>query len=36
MLPHVGIDEYCETKKAYFLGYIVHKVLSIKIIFFIL
>ena len=27
MLPHVGIGEYCETKKAYFLGYIVHKLL---------
>jgi len=27
MLPHVGISEYCETKKAYFIGYIVHKLL---------
>merc|ERR1740136_4082 len=27
MLPHVGVGEYCETKKAYFLGYIVHKLL---------
>ena len=26
-LPHVGILEYCETKKAYFIGYIVHKLL---------
>ena len=22
-LPHVGVSEYCETKKAYFIGYIV-------------
>lgn len=28
MLPHVGISEYCETKKAYFFGYIVHRLLS--------
>ena len=21
MLPHVGVSEFCETKKAYFLGY---------------
>ena len=27
MLPHVGIKDYCETKKAYFIGYIVHKLL---------
>jgi DNA-directed RNA polymerase II subunit RPB2 len=27
MLPHVGINEYCETKKAYFVGYVVHRVL---------
>ena len=27
MLPHVGISENCETKKAFFLGYIVHKML---------
>ncbi|XP_035672620.1 DNA-directed RNA polymerase II subunit RPB2 [Branchiostoma floridae] len=27
MLPHVGISDYCETKKAYFLGYIVHRLL---------
>jgi len=27
MLPHVGIAEHCETKKAYFIGYIVHKLL---------
>jgi hypothetical protein len=20
MLPHVGVSDYCETKKAYFLG----------------
>ncbi|KAH9507995.1 DNA-directed RNA polymerase II subunit RPB2 [Bulinus truncatus] len=23
MLPHVGVSEFCETKKAYFLGYMV-------------
>ena len=27
LLPHVGIYEHCETKKAYFVGYIVHKLL---------
>eukprot|EP00118_Oscarella_pearsei_P025653 m.308540 g.308540 ORF g.308540 m.308540 type:complete len:1181 (+) comp44175_c0_seq1:66-3608(+) len=27
MLPHVGISEFCETKKAYFLGYMVHRLL---------
>lgn len=27
MLPHVGINEYCESKKAYFVGYVVHRVL---------
>ena len=27
LLPHVGVDEDCETKKAYFLGYIVHRLL---------
>ena len=27
MLPHVGVLEFCETKKAYFIGYIVHKLL---------
>lgn len=28
MLPHVGISEFCETKKAYFFGYIVHRLLA--------
>uniref|UniRef100_H2Y4I5 DNA-directed RNA polymerase subunit beta n=1 Tax=Ciona savignyi TaxID=51511 RepID=H2Y4I5_CIOSA len=28
MLPHVGISDFCETKKAYFLGYMVHRLLS--------
>lgn len=28
MLPHVGISYFCETKKAYFLGYMVHRLLS--------
>ena len=27
MLPHVGISKYCETKKAYFFGYMVHRLL---------
>ncbi|KAG9129948.1 hypothetical protein Leryth_007080 [Lithospermum erythrorhizon] len=27
MLPHVGIEEYCETKKAYYFGYIIHRLL---------
>lgn len=27
VLPHVGISDYCETKKAYFLGYMVHRLL---------
>ncbi|KAK3248848.1 DNA-dependent RNA polymerase II [Cymbomonas tetramitiformis] len=27
LLPHVGIGDYCETKKAYFLGYIVNRML---------
>ncbi|KAH0557929.1 hypothetical protein KQX54_013018 [Cotesia glomerata] len=28
MLPHVGISNFCEIKKAYFLGYMVHRLLS--------
>ena len=27
LLPHVGVDEECETRKAYYLGYIVHRLL---------
>uniref|UniRef100_A0AAQ6AFA6 DNA-directed RNA polymerase subunit beta n=1 Tax=Amphiprion ocellaris TaxID=80972 RepID=A0AAQ6AFA6_AMPOC len=27
MLPHVGVSDFCETKKAYFLGYMVHRLL---------
>ncbi|KAL9267561.1 DNA-directed RNA polymerase II subunit RPB2-like protein [Drosera capensis] len=27
MLPHVGVGEYCETKKAYYFGYIIHRFL---------
>ncbi|KAI1728980.1 RNA polymerase rpb2, domain 6 domain-containing protein [Ditylenchus destructor] len=27
MLPHVGVSEHCETKKAYFMGYMVHRLL---------
>lgn len=28
MLPHVAIGEFCETKKAYYLGYCVHRLLK--------
>ncbi|KAH9407293.1 DNA-directed RNA polymerase II subunit RPB2 [Tyrophagus putrescentiae] len=27
MLPHVGVGDFCETKKAYYLGYMVHRLL---------
>lgn len=27
MLPHIGVGEFCETQKAYFFGYIVHRLL---------
>ncbi|UYV82440.1 POLR2B [Cordylochernes scorpioides] len=27
LLPHVGISDFCETKKAYYLGYMVHRLL---------
>lgn len=27
MLPHVGVSGHCETKKAYFVGYMVHRLL---------
>ena len=27
-LPHVGVEEHCEVKKAYFFGYMVHKLLA--------
>ncbi|CAN8275378.1 unnamed protein product [Cochlearia groenlandica] len=27
MLPHVGVEESCETKKAYYFGYIIHRLL---------
>lgn len=27
MLPHVGVSGFCETKKAYYLGYMVHRLL---------
>lgn len=26
-LPHVGVNEFCETKKAYFFGYMLHRLL---------
>jgi DNA-directed RNA polymerase II subunit RPB2 len=28
LLPHVGIGDYCETKKAYFFGYMVNRLLT--------
>lgn len=28
-LPHIGTQEFVETKKAYFLGYMIHKTLSV-------
>ncbi|CAF4140699.1 unnamed protein product, partial [Rotaria sp. Silwood2] len=28
MLPHIGITQHCETKKVYFLGYMVNRLLS--------
>ena len=30
VLPHVGTEEHCETKKGFFMGYAVHKLLSCK------
>eukprot|EP00850_Spirogloea_muscicola_P001602 SM000006S19367 [mRNA] locus=s6:367911:375533:- [translate_table: standard] len=27
LLPHVGVGEFCETKKAYFIGYMIHRLL---------
>ena len=29
LLPHIGTQEFCETKKAYFLGYMVQKLLLV-------
>lgn len=28
LLPHVGISEFCETRKAYFMGYMVNRLLQ--------
>jgi DNA-directed RNA polymerase II subunit RPB2 len=30
VLPHVGTEENCETKKGFFVGYAVHKLLSCR------
>jgi len=30
VLPHVGTEEHCETKKGFFVGYAVHKLLSCR------
>lgn len=27
LLPHVGVGEFCQTKKAYYFGYIIHRLL---------
>ncbi|KAI4312165.1 hypothetical protein MLD38_037006 [Melastoma candidum] len=27
MLPHVGVEKYCQTKKAFHFGYIIHRLL---------
>ncbi|CAJ0955646.1 unnamed protein product, partial [Mesorhabditis belari] len=27
LLPHIGISDFCETRKAYFIGYMVHRLL---------
>lgn len=29
VLPHVGVEELCETKKAFYLGYAVHQLLLV-------
>ncbi|KAF7683634.1 DNA-directed RNA polymerase II subunit RPB2 [Astathelohania contejeani] len=29
LLPHVGTKQFCETKKAYFLGYMTHRLLLV-------
>lgn len=29
VLPHIGTQEFCETKKGYFIGYIVHRLLGV-------
>lgn len=30
VLPHVGTEEHCETKKGFFVGYAVHKLLACR------
>lgn len=30
VLPHVGTEEHCETKKGFFMGYAVHKLLACR------
>ncbi|KAL7668904.1 hypothetical protein ACOME3_009586 [Neoechinorhynchus agilis] len=29
ILPHIGTDDYCESEKAYFLGYMAHRLLHV-------
>ncbi len=31
LLPHVAVGEFSETKKAYFFGYMVHRLLLVRI-----
>jgi len=30
LLPHVGVGEDCETKKAYYMGYMIHRLLLVS------
>ncbi|KAL4856586.1 DNA-directed RNA polymerase II subunit RPB2 [Chlorella vulgaris] len=30
LLPHIGMEEFCETKKAYFFGYVIHRLLLVS------
>lgn len=30
LLPHVAVGEFSETKKAYFFGYMVHRLLLVR------
>ena len=29
LLPHIGVGPHCETKKAYFFGYVIHRLLLV-------
>eukprot|EP00878_Enallax_costatus_P009529 GHUV01009957.1.p1 GENE.GHUV01009957.1~~GHUV01009957.1.p1 ORF type:complete len:1020 (+),score=255.55 GHUV01009957.1:227-3286(+) len=30
LLPHIGIEQFCENKKAFFLGYMVHRLMLVS------